>query len=125
MKAIYGWFGLYVSTPIQEIPQSPGNNCFPADGLGLTPSTCLEILMVVPYTDATQIHPMDSLGSSSSTEANLVVNYQMGTLNPTAPLTHVRKRQLCLYQAKVRLGQAQYFYCGGCKVLCWWKDYCQ
>lgn len=92
--------------PAQEIPKVQAITAL-ANGLGLTPSQPAVNIVSTYYTDATQIPSYGLAPVAAATQANLVVNYpDVRKLNPQAPLTRA-EAAAHLYQAKVRLGQAQ------------------
>ena len=92
--------------PAQEIPKAQAITAL-ANGLGLTASSPAPNIVSNYYTDATIIPTYALEGVAAATQANLVVNYpDVRTLNPQAPLTRA-EAAAHLYQALVRLGQAQ------------------
>ena len=92
--------------PAQEIPKAQAITAL-ANGLRLTPSEEATNVVTTYYTDATQIPTYALAPVAAATQANVVVNYpDVRTLNPQAPLTRA-EAAAHLYQALVRLGQAQ------------------
>lgn len=92
--------------PNQEIPKVQAITAL-ANGLDLTPSSPAADIVSNYYTDAGQIPSYAVEQVAAATQANVVVNYpDVKTLNPQTALTRA-EAAAHLYQALVRLGQAQ------------------